>query len=911
MLVSVQDRGRGFTLNKAPLMRLTVLRLAEQSYEMIWSHHHLLVDGWSLPLILKEVFKLYKGYCEGREIELSASKPYAQYMAWLQQQDLKEAEKYWREKLNGFSGPTSIGIERTGANGGEKGTYREHKLELDPDVTQALKAMCKKHQLTLNTVVQGAWAMLLSKYRGEQEVAFGVVVSGRPAEIEGVEAIVGLFINTLPVRVNAEPEQRVKEWLAQLQQDQAEMRQYEYSPLVQVQGWSSLGKRVPLFESIFIFENYPIDNSLRGWDSDLKLQRFQIVENTNYPLALAAGVGQRLWLKLTCDCSRYDEQSIKRMLAHFGNVLRGLAASPEARLREIPVLDEEERRQVLVEGNETQRCYPGSKVIHKLFEEQVERTPEAIAAVFEHGHLTYTALNRRANQLAHHLRALGVMREALVGICTERGIDTVVSMMGTLKAGAAYVPLDQSYPSDRLSYIVEDSRLTIVVTHNGAETMLPQGVARLVRLDADWEQIERLSENNPEAEVEANQLAYVMYTSGSTGKPKGVATAHQATVNRLNWMWEKYPFGADERTCQKTSLGFVDSVWEIFGALLKGIPTVIVRQEAVKNAEELIDELNRQQVTRVVTVPAQLRGMVESVEERGTELKTIRIWVSSGQELDAPLAMRFKSVIRHGALLNLYGCTEISADASWEEVRESDGFSRVPIGKAIANTGLRILDKRLDPVPTGVGGELCISGAGLARGYLGKPDLTAEKFVPNPFCAVEGERFYRTGDICRYRLDGKIEYLGRGDRQVKIRGYRIELGEIEAVLIAHDQVQEAVVVVNHDKASDKQLVAYLVGSDPAQTVGNNLRDFLMLKLPLYMVPSRFVHLQQLPLTANGKIDRKLLEALQVQHHSTASSAGEVKDQVEEVVAGIWEEVLGLKSIGKEDNFFEMWEAIRL
>ncbi|MBE9217205.1 amino acid adenylation domain-containing protein, partial [Plectonema cf. radiosum LEGE 06105] len=525
-------------------------------------------------------------------------------------------------------------------------------------------------------------------------------------------------------------------------------------------------------------------------------------------------------------------------------------------LSELSLLTESEQHQLLREWNNTEVEYP-LLCIHELFEAQVEKTPSNIAVIFEDQQLTYYELNAKANQLAHYLRSLGVKPEVLVGICLERSLDMVIGLLAILKAGGAYVPLDPNYPQERLAFMLEDSQVSILLTQQCWVDIIPQHKADVICLDSDWNHIAQQSQNNPVNNSTTNNLAYVIYTSGSTGKPKGVLGIHQGAINRFHWMWESYPFTKEEICCQKTSLNFVDSVWEIFGPLLRGIPTVIIPDAVVKAPEQFVETLANNKVTRLVLVPSLLRVLLDTCSDLRKRLSNLKLWVSSGEALSLDLLQNFRQIMPESTLLNLYGSSEVSADVTCSRINPAETPSRVTIGRPIANTQIYVLSEHLKPVPTGVPGELYISGDGLARSYLNQAEMTAEKFIPNPF-TKEATRLYKTGDLARYLPSGDIEYIGRIDNQVKIRGFRIELGEIEAVISQYAAVREAVVIVREDSVDSQRIVAYVVAQTEQALVIPELRSFLELKLPNYMVPGAFITLEALPLTPNGKVDRKAL-----------------------------------------------------
>ena len=607
----------------------------------------------------------------------------------------------------------------------------------------------------------------------------------------------------------------------------------------------------------------------------------------------------------------FDASTIERMLGHYKTLLEGIVANPEQRISELPLLTEAEKHQLLVEWNDTKRDYPKEKCIHELFETQVEKTPDAIALVFEDQQLTYRELNNRANQLAHYLKKLGVGPEVLVGICVERSVEMVVGLLGILKAGGAYVPLDPDYPKERLAFMLEDAHVSVLLTQKsllqsdqlatlGSQTFPSQ--LKLLYLDEDWRSISRQSRDNPQHNVNSCNAAYVIYTSGSTGTPKGVVGLHRGAVNRFAWMWCTYPFLANEMSCIKTSLSFVDSVWEVFGPLLKGIPSIIIPDQMVKDPRLLIKTLADNHVTRIVLIPSLLEVILD-YRNLQTHLPDLKLWSSSGESLSKELAERFRKCLPNSTLLNLYGSSEVSADVAYHEMSDTESSGGISIGRPISNTQIYLLDSHLQPVPTGVRGEIYVDGIGLARGYLNRPELTAEKFIPNPFSTEPGTSLYKTGDLARYLPDGNIEFFGRVDNQLKIRGFRIELGEIESVLCQHPGVHETVVVARERVQGDKQLVAYVIPKQKPAPTTHELRRLLQEKLPSYMIPSAFMYLESLPLTPNGKVDRR---ALPDPHSQDARDHNEYvgpRDETERVMCRVWSEVLALNRIGLDDDFF--------
>jgi len=893
-----EDRMHGFRLGQAPLMRLALVQLTADASELIWSHHHLLLDGWSLPLVLNEVFACYDALCEGKRTHLTSVRPYQDYIAWLQQQDLEQAERYWRERLGGLNSPTPLGIDHPSM--GERG-YEEQVQFLSTPTTQALQQLAREQHITLNTVLQAAWALLLSRYSGQDDVLFGTTVSGRPADIEGVEAMVGLFINTLPVRVKISPETTLSSWLQELQEQQTEMRQYEYSSLSQVQSWSDIERGLPFFESLFVFENYPVNHNTAQEDKDLSIRAAHTKEQTSYPLTLACIPGSHLLLKLLYDRSRFQQADISRLQGHLLTLLENMLAQPTQPLATLCLLAAPEQ-QALLTCNATHTDYPHTACIHTLVEAQVARTPDAIAVSYQQQSLTYRQLNARANQLAHALHALGVAPNQCVGVYAERSLHMIVSFLAILKVGAAYLPLDLSYPQDRISFMLQDAQATVLLTQHHLASGLTNPAHHVICLDTQWSSIAQHPQDNLPNRIDAHHLAYVIYTSGSTGRPKGVCISHQA-IARLLCNTNYIHLTPSDVVAQASNASFDAATFEIWGALLHGAHLVGISKEIVLTPQALAACLRDLQVTTLFLTTALFNQIAQSVPQA---FQSLRHLLFGGEAVD-PGCVR--TVLQQGAparLLHVYGPTESTTFATWKRIEQvAPEATTLPIGSPLANTQTYLLDQHRCPVPTGVPGELYIGGDGLAQGYLRRPELTAETFVPHPWSPVPGARLYRTGDLGRMLADGSIEFLGRLDQQVKMRGLRIELGEIEGVLAQQPAVRECAVVARQDPAGNKRLVAYVVWT-PGQAIAvAALRDLLHDSLPDYMVPSTFMMLESLPLTPNGKVDRRALPAPDYTQLSWEKTYVAPRTEVEQKLAEIWQEVLGIEQVGVHDNFFEL------
>lgn len=898
------DRTQGFALAQAPLLRLTLIQMAEDVYQLVWTYHHLLLDGWSLPVLLKEVFQCYEALCAGRELHLAASCPYKDYIAWLQQQDLSQAEAFWRQTLQGFTTPTALHVGRVGdcTTNAEDG-YDEQQQRLSESLTAALQALARQHHLSLNSLVQGAWALLLNRYSGGEDVVFGAVVSSRPASLAGVESMIGLLMNTLPVRVRMSPQASLLPWLQALQAQQVEARHYEYSPLVQVQRWSNVPPGLPLFDTLFVFENYPGRATVQQWVSSLEIRQVRFVPRTNYALTVLVIPGPEAVLHLSYQRARFDSATIARLLGHLQTLLEGMVADPGQRLADVPLLTRAERQQLLVAWNDTQAAYPTDLCVHQVFAAQVERTPDSVAVVFEEQALTYRELNTRANRLAHHLHTLGAGPAVLVGLCVERSLELLVGLLGILKAGAAYVPLDPTYPPARLAFMLADAEVAILLTQPQWVARLPAHGVLVVCLDDDWERLASQPGDNPISGVIPANLAYVMYTSGSTGRPKGVMIRHGALSNHMHWMQATFPLTAADRVVQKTSISFDASVWELCAPLMVGGQLIVASPGGHQDSAYLVDLLVTHQVTSLKLVPSLLQMLLE--EDAFATCGSLQHIFCGGEALSPALQERFFAPLE-AHLHNLYGPTEATIDvACW--TCERGGYRQVvPIGRPIANTQLYVLDAQLQPVPIGVSGELYIGGASLAQGYLKRPELTAATFLPHPFSAEPGLRLYKTGDLARYLPDGNIALLGRLDNQVKVRGYRIELGEIATTLEQHPTIRQALILAREDTPDDRRLVAYCVPHPTCMPAISELHRFLQTKLPDYMVPAAFVLLDALPLTPHGKVDRQALPAPdQRVWPSLSETFVAPRTPSEELLAGIWASVLKVESVGIHNNFFAL------
>jgi surfactin family lipopeptide synthetase C len=910
------DRKKGFNLSQAPLMRWHLIRCAEDDYYFVWSKHHLILDGWSTALVLKEVVQIYESLCQSKHPDLNNLIPYKEYIGWLQQQDLSQAKQFWQTKLLGIKTPTPLEMGRLGDE--ENGRLNEEFLKLSPATTAALQSLTREQQITLNTIVQGAWALLLDRYSSETDIVYGVTVSGRPTNLTGAESMVGLFINTLPVRVQIETENSLLSYLKQLQTQLLEIREYEYTPLVEIQGWSEVPRGLPLFESILVFENYPIDRVLQQQQENLAIENVTAFDHTNYPLTVTVIPGEELEIAIAYTTRRFNANTITRMLGHLQTLLQGMVTNPQTKLVDLPLLTVAEQSQLLA-FNQTLNIIAESKLkqgIHQLFESVVQKEPNAVAVVDREQSITYQQLNQQANQIARYLQKLGVGAEILVGIYGDRSLATIGGILGILKAGGAYLPLDPNLPEQRLAFMLQDSGCEILLTQKHLLASLTNYSGKVICLDRDWELIDREEDINLPHELQPDNLAYIIYTSGSTGQPKGVMVNHSSLVNAY-FAWEDaYQLGSIKTHLQMANFSFDVFTGDLVRALCSGGKLVLCPRDLLLEADKLYSLIQQQQIECAEFVPVVLRNLMQYLEQTQQQLDMDLVICGSdswyGREYD-----RFQQFLgQQTRLINSFGVTEATIDSCYFE-RDTGKISSeqlVPIGKPFTNTQLYVLDRQMRSLPIGVAGELYIGGLGVARGYYNRPELTKEKFIKNPF--IEQlildrksllPSLYKTGDKVRYLGDGNIEFLGRIDNQVKLRGFRVELGEIEAILGQNPLIKENIVVLREDNPGDKRLVAYIVSKSKQidySPIKLQLRNFLREKLPEYAIPSALVFLEKLPVSANGKIERKSLPTPKEQIDLTNEYTPPT-NAVEEILAGIWAKILHVQRVGIHDNFFDL------
>ncbi|MFD7257553.1 amino acid adenylation domain-containing protein [Streptomyces sp. NPDC059874] len=898
------DRAEKFDLTRPPLLRCALHRLGEDRHRFVITKHHILMDGWSMPVLVRELFQLYASH--GDDSALPRVTPYRQYLAWLDGQDKAAAEAAWTEALAGLGEPSLL----TPADVPPAAVPPQHlTVELTEELTTRLRDQARSHGLTLNTVLQGAWALLLSKLTGRDDIVFGATVSGRPPEIPGIETMVGLFINTLPVRIELPAAEPLATALARLQSRQAALMAHQHLGLTEVQ---RIAGHSPLFDTIAVFENYPLDTAgLQPEAGDLTLTDLQATDATHYALGVIASVADgRLRMRLDHRPDLFDGEAVRRIGDRLVRIFEALAADPTRPTGSIDVLGPDELHQVLQEWN-GQGAPVVDGTIPALFAAQAARTPDAVAVSYDGESLTYAELDARANRLGRLLARHGAGPEQFVALALPRSADLVVAVLAVLKSGAAYVPLDPDYPADRLAYMVEDARPALLVTRSDAG--LPEGTGahtQTLLLDEPATRAALAAEpdTDPGTALHPHHPAYVIYTSGSTGRPKGVVVPHRNVVRLFGATDHWFHFGPDDVWTLFHSYAFDFSVWELWGPLLHGGRLVVVPHAVSRSPEEFLRLLADERVTFLNQTPSAFYQLMQADRENpavGSRL-ALRHVVFGGEALDLWRLADWYD--RHDdqapVLVNMYGITETTVHVSHlalDAPRAAAGPGSM-IGGAIPDLRIYVLDSGLRPAAPGVAGEMYVAGEGLARGYWGRPDLTASRFVADPF-GGPGTRMYRTGDVARWTEDGNLEFVGRADDQVKIRGFRIELGEIEAVLGSHPEVAQVAVVVREDQPGDRRLAAYLVpaAGEPADI--GRIRAHAAQNLPDYMVPAAFVTLDALPLTPNGKLDRK---ALPVPETSAGSGGGRApRTPREEILCGLFAEVLAVDEVSVDDHFFDL------
>ena len=906
-----RDRVKGFSLTDPPLMRCALFNLGQETHRWIWSFHHIICDGWSTALILHELFDHYDSLCKNLPTRQSTHRPFQDYVLWIEQQNLFEAEGFWKKQLKGLSSPTRLPIRLS--NDSHHGFGRQ-ELTFSKELTESLTVVARKKRLTLNTIIVGAWSILLHRYSGEKDIIFGTTVSGRPPSLEGVETMIGLFINTLPLRTTIQAERPISEWMADLLVKQIELRDYEYSSLVNVHEWSDFQPGVPLFESIVVFENYPTQRTASDNQREYQIKDIEYIEQSNYPISIIALPEDRFRLISVYNKRYFSNDSIDRLLHHVQTIIQAFAENPDQIIDSLPLITKEEFKLLEKWQGKTKPPQTGPPV-HRMFENQAFSSPYKDAVVCKTERSSYQEINSRANRLAHYLLENASSPGALHGIYIDRSVEMVVAIMAVLKSGAGYVPLDPTYPAKRIAYMISDAKPETILTVNRLLSKLPESNSSAICIDDESIGTDHFSDSNPDSFEDFESIAYVIYTSGTTGYPKGVMISHgnlrNSTMERIQYYKKRA-----ERFLLLSSISFDSSVAGIFGTLCQGGSLYIPEQEKYRDVSYISDLIDKNSISHILAIPSLYQHLLQFY---GTKIRSLKTVIVAGEPCPHNLVEKHLSLLPHTQLFNEYGPTEATVWSTVFDCSTRYASNSVPIGRPIGNLQVYLLDKCLRQVPPGIPGELHLAGASLSPGYLNQPDLTAERFISVSFNHRE-QRVYKTGDLVRFNDDGALEFLGRNDDQIKLRGYRIELGEIETALKSSSPIHQAAVLPK--KSSRHQIKTSEIAEEaPTDSISgftafielqqgkkieiDEIKSSLARILPDYMIPADFIVMDSLPLSPNGKINRRLLPDPTRIEGEQESAVFEPKTPLQIKIAKIWCEVLDLKTVDMNNNFFDL------
>jgi amino acid adenylation domain-containing protein len=905
--ICAEETTRGFDLRHWPLMRVHVLRMASEEWVLLVVVHHIIFDAQSFDLMFEELEKFYREFSSGTKPQLPAPPiQYADFAAWRRQKvesdSITDQIAYWKNQFH--DGSTILELPTDKPRPAVQSSHgAKYPLSIPAALCEQLARQGREERATLSMVLLAAFNALIYRYTGNEQITVGTPVSMRNRT--EFDPLIGLVVNTLLIATPIFGDLSFRDLLRRVRHKVLGAFGHQDVPferLVKLIQPSRDLSHNPLFQ-VMLRISSSSSLQLKG----LTIQPFDFDPGySQYDLSFhffEKDGGLDGYIEYDTDLFAADR--IRRMAGHFATLLRGATSDPECTLAELPLLTDSERRQQLVAWNATSFNIPEGETIHGLFEARVGLTPDAIAVRDGDLSLSFSELNRRSNRLANHLISKGVGPGAIVAICATRSAGALAVLLGILKSGNAYLPLDPSHPPQRLKFMLEDSGAAVLVIEEKLLDLFPAVPIPKILLNGDETAPSSQSDINPLVQLAPNAPAYIIYTSGSTGTPKGVIGLHRASVNRFRWMWVRYPFDAGEVCVQKTTLSFVDHVWEVFGPLLQGVPLSVIRDEILLEPAKFVERMRQEKVTRIVLVPSLLRALLDSDSDLGNKLPRLKICVCSGEALSLDVAQRFLTALPGVKLLNLYGSSEVAADVTAHEVSAVDiKTGTIPIGRPIFNTQLYVLDSNRQLSPVGIPGELYVGGVQLAEGYLHRPRLTQSCFVKTAFDDSGDSRLYRTGDLVCYRADGILNYLGRNDQQIKLRGYRIELGEIEQVLMQHPAVSETVVTAREDVPGDMRITAYYISTQRAPAELTSLGDFVKERLPAYMVPSSFVRVAAWPLTPSNKVDRRALAPPGREHFSDQTYA-EPMSHSEKAIATIWQELLQIDIVGIDDNFFDL------
>jgi amino acid adenylation domain-containing protein len=894
---------KSFDLTLGPLFRSALVRLGSADHVLVLVMHHIITDGWSMSILFDEIGEIYAELAYGKPAKLpELSLQYSDFARWqrehLTAETLHDHVRYWSNKLRGHSGYIELPTDRP------RPAVQCHEgaieiFHIGEQLAGALTRIAKSHGATLFMILVATLETLVWRYTGSDDILIGTPVASR--NDAHLERVIGFFVNTLVIRGDLSGNPTFLELLSRIRETTLEAYEHQDLPFETLVGALKPQRSLsytPLFQIMFVLQNAP--------KQVLNLPGLSLAElefdsgSAKFDLTLEVVEQDGLHCTVEYSTRLFERESIRRLARHFETLLGDIARDPDQPISQLRILDEPARNDLIFKFNSTNSEYPRTVRLERIFEEQVERMPHRVALVEGESEITYEDLNARASVLARLLVKKGLNQDRPVGVYMERSIDAAVAFLAALKANTPYVPLDVSNPKTRLELLIADAGCGVIMTHRGLRSALPVGVETIsldepVMMGGDLGHVP--------ADGTCEDLAYIIYTSGSTGVPRGVEGSHRAAINRFEWMWRTYPFSAVETCCQKTALGFVDSVWEIFGPLLGGIRAVIVSDELLLDLDRFVALLARYEVARIVLVPSFLRTLLDVVSDLSTKLPKLTLWSASGEVLPPDLVRKFRESVPTATLLNIYGSTEVTADVTCHEVERTDDLASVPIGRPISNTQIFVLDRHKNLVPPLVHGEIHVGGDCLARGYWKQPELTSQRFIPNLHHPDRSRFLFATGDLGRIRANGTFEYLGRLDQQIKLRGIRIELGEIEANLAAHPLVRDAVIAAHGESPETRHLIAYIVRKEGSESLTDQLRSFLRARVPEYMIPATFVELDRLPLLPSGKIDRTALPSPSL--GPLVKTIVEGRTEIEKGLVSIWREVLKLDRVSIDENFFDL------
>ena len=913
----LKDRSVPFDVSKAPLMRLIIVELPNAKFQMIWSHHHILIDGWSTGLLFEEFQQIYTSKSKGIQVSLASVLPYKNYVSWLNCKKEEETKSFWQNYLKGIESTTAIPRDR-GIVGLESLEYRH---SISTTLTQQITGFASQQQITPNVLFLSVWSLLLSKYQSEEEVVLGITVSGRPEELVGIENRVGLFINSLPIRINTSKETSVKQWCKEVQNNLLSIREFEHTSLSKIKEWSSMDTASPLFESLFVYENYPISGVANQEFEGIKLTQATIYERTNFPLTIVVEPQQdgTTQLKFLYQENRIYTKDIEQLIENYLQLLTNFTAQEAANknVQQIPLVSKAQEDKINNQWNNTATSYNEEITMHQLFEAQCKRTPKHTAIVDDNGTLNYTEVNSKANQIAHTLINSGLKKGEYVAVFFNRSKEMIPALLGILKAGGVYVPIEVSTPVLRIEFILSSMNIRFALSqeHNVAPLLRTALLKEehIICLNKEASIINKTNsqllvsetQTNPELQIDAANYAYVIFTSGTTGTPKGVTVAHKPVINLIEWVTKKFTISSEDQVLLVSSLSFDLSIYDIFGLLAAGGSIRVASDEAIKNPSALVSYILEEPITFWDSAPAALQQLVPFLPEEKVNSK-LRLVFQSGDWIPVSLPTKMKQVFPNLTFVSLGGATEATVWSNYFVVNKlNPKHKSIPYGRPIQNAKYYILDQYKNNCPPGVPGDLYIGGECLSSLYANAPELTAQKFVSDPFSSKEGARMYFTGDKASFYPDGNIEFLGRIDDQVKVRGFRIELGEIQSIINKHQAISTAITLVKKDNAGFNQIVVYYTPVKNTKVSEEELKDWLTNYLPSYMIPSTIIEVANFPITANGKLDRKALPDPIKKETQKITTNDKPVTFIEEIIWNNWNELLGVAPESFETDFFEV------